>query len=322
MRVLITGGAGFIGSHLVREALRRGYSVRVIDNLSTGKRSNLSDIEKDIEFVEGDIQNYPLLQRTMRGVEVVFHQAALPSVPRSIQDPITSTLVNVVGTTTVLKAAVDAGVRRVVYAASSSAYGNVPELLKTETMFPRPLSPYAVTKLAGEYMLQAFASCYGLETVGLRYFNVFGERQDPTSQYSGVIAKFTAMMLRHERPTIYGDGATSRDFTYVQNVVEANFLAMSAPKDKVNGRVINVACGRSITLNQLVDELNRVLGTDLQPIYGPERPGDVRHSCADIRLARELIGYEPKISFDVGLEKTVEWYRSHGNWELFNSEQH
>lgn len=310
MRILITGGAGFIGSHLVCEALARGHDVRVIDNLSTGRRDNLSGIEQDIEFFESDIRDYGLLQRLMRGVEVVFHLAALPSVPLSIEDPLTTTIVNVIGTTAVLKAAVDAGVRRVIYAASSSAYGDAPEPKKEETILPRPLSPYAVSKLAGEYMLQAFANCYGLETVGLRYFNVFGERQDPSSQYSGVIARFIAMMLRSERPTIHGDGTISRDFTYVQDVVDANFLAMYAPKDRVNGRVINVATGRSITLNQLVMELNRVLGTNLDPIYGPERPGDIHHSCADIRLARELIGYTPSVPFAVGLRKTVEWYRS------------
>lgn len=317
MRVLITGGAGFIGSHLVREALARGYEVRVIDNLSTGRLRNLFEVEQDIELVEGDIRDYALLQQLMYGVEVVFHQAALPSVPRSIEDPVTTTAVNVVGTTAVLKAAVDAGVRRVIYSASSSAYGNAPESKKAETLPPRPLSPYAVSKLAGEYMLQAFTNCYGLETVGLRYFNVFGERQDPTSQYSGVIAKFISLMLRGERPTINGDGTISRDFTYVQNVVEANFLAVSAPGENVSGRIINIACGGSITLNQLVAELNGILETNLAPIYGPERPGDIHHSCADICLAQELLGYEPTVSFDEGLRKTVEWYRRQlesGDW--------
>lgn len=308
MRVLITGGAGFIGSHIVREALNRGYEVRVLDNLSTGHLRNLTEVQREIEFVEGDIRDYDLVAKSMKGVEIVFHQAALPSVPRSIEDPITSTSVNVLGTTTVLKAAVDSGVRRVVYAASSSAYGNAPERLKVETLPPRPLSPYAVTKLAGEYMLQAFSNCYGLETVGLRYFNVFGERQDPTSQYAGVIPKFVSRMLRNERPVINGDGTISRDFTYVRNVVEANFLAATAP-NSVSGRVINIACGNKITLMQLVQELNQILKTDLQPIYGPERPGDIHNSCADISLARELIGYRPSVDFATGLRKTVEWYR-------------
>lgn len=226
-----------------------------------------------------------------------------------------SASVNVVGTTAVLKAAVDAGVRRVIFAASSSAYGDAPEPVKAETLPPRPLSPYAVSKLAGEYMLQAFATCYGLETVGLRYFNVFGERQDPTSQYSGVIARFVTTMLRRERPTIFGDGNTSRDFTYVDNVIEANFLAMSAPS-YVNGKIINIACGESVTLNELVAMVNSILGTDLEPVYAPKRPGDIRHSRADIRLARDLIGYEPMIPFAVGLRKTVEWYRVNSGLEM------
>lgn len=315
MRVLITGGAGFIGSHLVREALNRGYDVRVLDNLSTGHRSNLTEVERDIEFVEGDIRNYDLVMKVMKGVEIVFHEAALPSVPRSIEDPISSTSVNVVGTVTVLKAAVDSGVRRVVYAASSSAYGNTAEELKVETLPPSPLSPYAVTKLAGEYMLRAFSVCYGLETVGLRYFNVFGERQDPNSQYAGVIAKFVSKMLRNERPVINGNGSISRDFTYVQNVVEANFLAATAPAS-ISGRVINIACGNTITLIQLVQELNQILKTDLQPIYGPGRPGDIHTSCADISLARELIGYQPRVDFSTGLRRTVEWYRRALNTDI------
>lgn len=308
MRVLITGGAGFIGSHLVRAAVVRGYDVRVLDDLSTGRKSNLASVEQDIDFVVGDICDYDLVRNLMQGVEIVFHQAALPSVPRSIADPLRSTIVNVVGTTTVLKAAVDAGVRRVIFAASSSAYGDVPELLKTETMLPRPLSPYAATKLAGEHMLRAFANCYNIETVGLRYFNVFGERQDPLSPYSGVIAKFIGLMLRNQRPVINGDGTISRDFTYVDNVVLANFLAAEAGSD-VSGRVLNVGCGGSISLTQLVNELNTILGTDLVPIYGPERPGDVHHSCADIRLAQQVLGYEPVVPFAEGLRRTVEWYR-------------
>lgn len=309
MRVLVTGGAGFIGSHLVRALLKQGYEVRVLDNFSTGKRENIEAVLTDVELFEGDICDYDLTLRAMEGVTYVFHEAALPSVPRSIKDPITSTRVNVVGITTVLKAAVDAGVRRLVYAASSSAYGNTLEKVKTETIFPSPRSPYAVTKLAGEYMLQAFAACYPIETVGLRYFNVFGERQDPNSQYSGVIAKFCRMMIEGDRPTINGDGETSRDFTYVQNVVEANLLAATA-HSSVSGQIFNAACGGNVTLNQLVDQLNALLGTELEPMYGPERGGDVKHSCADIRKAVEFLGYKPSVGFAEGLERTLNWYRA------------
>jgi len=307
MRVLVTGGAGFIGSHLVRALLDRGDAVVVLDNFSTGKQENIAPILADIHLYEGDMRDYALVQRAMEGVELVFHEAALPSVPRSVADPITSTSVNVVGAVTVLKAAVDAGVRRLVYAASSSAYGNAQEKLKVETLCPKPRSPYAVTKLAGEYMLQAFSACYPIETVGLRYFNVFGERQDPSSQYSGVIAKFSKAMLQGERPTIYGDGTTSRDFTYVANVVEANLLAGGAPAE-VNGHIMNAACGDNISLLQLVSQLNEILGTTLEPLFGPERAGDVQHSCADIAKAKALLGYQPRVDFASGLRRTVDWY--------------
>jgi len=311
MRTLVTGGAGFIGSHLVRELLARGHEVRVLDDFSTGNRSNLLDVETDVEVYEGDIRDHDLVCTAMEGVECVFHEAALPSVPRSVEDPITSAAVNVVGTTTVLKAAVYTGVRRVVYAASSSAYGNSPERIKREALRPQPLSPYAVTKLAGEYMLQAFASCYPIETVGLRYFNVFGERQDPHSQYSGVIAKFCKMMIRGQRPTIYGDGTTSRDFTYVQNVVYGNMLAACTPK--VSGEVFNIACGDSISLLELVEQLNRILGTSLEPVFGPSRKGDVRLSRADIGKAQEMLGYSPSVDFAIGLSRTLDWYASHAS---------
>lgn len=308
MRVLITGGAGFIGSHIVREALVRGYNVRVLDNLSTGHLENLADVDRDVELIIGDIRDSDCVMSAMKGVEVVFHQAALPSVPRSVQDPISTVDVNVMGTAIVLTAAVRAGVRRVVFAASSSAYGNAPEAKKSEALLPHPLSPYAASKLAGEYLLHAFSSCYPIETVGLRYFNVFGERQDPISQYSGVIAKFTSVMLDGKRPVINGDGTISRDFTYVSNVVDANFLAATAPS-RVSGTVYNVACGHSISLTELVQQLNEIIGTDIEPIYGPARPGDIHSSCADISLARRELGYEPTVGFSEGLERTVEWYR-------------
>jgi UDP-glucose 4-epimerase len=309
MRVLVTGGAGFIGSHLVRELLARHHEVRVLDDFSTGHRANLQAVEADVECFEGDMRDADLTLRAMQGVECVFHEAALPSVPRSIADPVTSTSVNVMGITTLLKSAVDAGVRRMVYAASSSAYGNVDDRVKSEGLSPRPLSPYAVTKLAGEYMLKAFSHCYGLETVGLRYFNVFGERQDPHSQYSGVIAKFCRQMIQNDRPTIHGSGEISRDFTYVRNVVDANLLAAVSPT-QANGSIFNIACGGNVSLNQLVSHLNSILRTDLSPIYGPDRSGDVLHSCADIRLAKEVLGYQPGVDFATGLQRTVDWYRS------------
>lgn len=309
MRVLVTGGAGFIGSHIAEECLRRGYEVRILDNVATGSRENLRHLLGHVEVFDGDIRDYDLVLRACQGVDSVFHQAALPSVPRSILDPITSMSVNSIGTTTVLKGAVEAGVRRVVYAASSSAYGNAEEAIKSETLTPKPLSPYAVSKLTGEYLLKAFANCYGLQTVGLRYFNVFGERQDPHSQYSGVIARFCKEMLQGQRPTINGDGLTSRDFTYVANAVAANLLAATAP-DYVSGQIMNIACGDSITLLQLVAELNRLLGTDLQPIFAPERTGDVKHSRADIGKASALLGYKPQVDFATGLSRTLNWYRN------------
>lgn len=309
MKVLVTGGAGFIGSHIVQELLNRSHEIRILDNFSTGKWENIQDFLSNVEVIEGDIRDEALVARSMRGVEIVYHEAALPSVPRSIVDPVTSASVNVLGTTVVLKAAVDAGVRRLIYAASSSAYGNNPTAVKSEDLPPRPISPYAVAKLAGEYMLQAFANCYPIETVGIRYFNVFGERQDANSQYSGVIAKFCSMMLRGESPTINGDGSTSRDFTYVKNIVQANMLAAEAPS-RVSGQVVNVACGGSVSLNQLVNELNSLLGTSLVPTYGPDRKGDVKHSCADIRLANELLGYAPVVGFREGLQYTLDWYRT------------
>ena len=303
-RYLVTGGAGFIGSHIVDELVRRGETVRVLDNLATGKRENLADAWDRIEFIEGSLTDPATVQRAMQGVNYVLHQGALPSVPRSVADPATSHEVNVTGTVNVLIAARDAGVQRLVYAASSSAYGNSPTLPKCEDMPTNPLSPYAVSKLAGEHYCRAFHQVYGLETVCLRYFNVFGPRQDPKSQYAAVIPRFIEMMRRGEPPTIYGDGSQSRDFTYVANVVQANLLAATAPG--AAGRVVNVACGQRHTLLDLVAALNRLLGTDLEPAFQPDRAGDVKHSLADIGAAKELLGYEMLVPFEEGLRRTVE----------------
>lgn len=309
-RVLVTGGAGFIGSHLVRRLLEDGNEVRVIDNLSTGFRHNLSELMDDIEFIEGDLCSEDDSKRAVTGVELIFHQAAIPSVPRSIQEPVSSVTNNVIGTTILLNAAVQAGVHRVVYAASSSAYGNNQAVKKTESLLPAPLSPYAVGKLTGEYLLQAFHHCYGIETVGTRYFNVFGQRQDPTSHYSGVIAKFSKQLINDEQVTINGDGSISRDFTYVKNVVEGNMLAACAESSRVSGQIFNVACGGSISLNQLFQNLCSILNLEVTPTYGSPRTGDISHSCADIEKARKAFGYQPVVSFRDGLEKTVEWYKA------------
>lgn len=306
-RVLVTGGGGFIGSHLVDRLLCAGYRVRVLDNFSTGRLSNLDSAVDEVEVVEGDIQSYERASHATRGCELVFHQAALPSVPRSIQDPLTSTASNVTGTINVLLAARDAGVRRVVYASSSSVYGANPELPKHEDMPTLPISPYAVAKLAGEGYCRAFGEVYGLETVAIRYFNVFGPRQDPRSQYAAVIPNFITALLRGERPTIHGDGEQSRDFTYVENVVGANLLAAEATD--VAGGVYNVACGERVTLNELHAELRQLTDVDLDPLHGPARTGDVRHSLADISAARRDLGYEPSVTLRDGLERTVEHLR-------------
>jgi nucleoside-diphosphate-sugar epimerase len=313
-KYLVTGAAGFIGRSIAAALLARGDAVRGVDNFATGKRENLLGLE-GMDFVEGDLADLDVCREVSAGVEVIFHEAALPSVPRSVLDPIASNTACVDATVNLLWAAKEAGVRRVVYAASSSAYGDTPTLPKHEGMLPNPISPYAVAKLAGEYYMRSFSRVYGLETVALRYFNVFGPYQDPASQYSGVLAVFCRKMLAGEQPTIYGDGETSRDFTFIQNTVDANLLAASAPADKVMGRVMNVATGVRITLNQVVKELREITGYDGPVAYAPERAGDIKHSLADISLAGELLGYRPAVDFRDGLRRTVEWYRGTGKRE-------
>ena len=303
MKALVTGGAGFIGSNLALSLRARGHDVRLLDNFSTGHRANLEPL--DAEVVEGDLRSYERVAAAVGGVEVVFHQGALPSVPRSIQDPLTSTAVNVEGTLNVLLAARDAGVRRVVFASSSSVYGDAPGMPRRESQPLAPLAPYAVSKLAAEQYCMVANRVYGVETVALRYFNVFGERQDPLSGYAAVIPKFIRMMLDGQRPTIFGDGQTSRDFTHVENVVEANLAAAVEPA--AAGRVMNIAVGSSHTLNELVSTLQGLVDSDLEPEYGPPRPGDVSESLADVSLARELLGYEPHIGFEEGLQRTIAW---------------
>lgn len=308
MKFLVTGGAGFIGSNIVEELLKRGYSVRVLDNFSTGKRENLKDFEKDIEIVEGDIRSYHTVNKAVKGMDIVLHQAALPSVPRSIYDPITTNEVNVSGTLNVLEAARENNVKRIVYASSSSVYGDNPELPKHEGMMPNPLSPYAVSKLAGEKYCKVFGRLYNIETVILRYFNVFGPRQDPNSQYSAVIPKFIKLMMNNKRPTIYGDGTQSRDFTYVANVVEGNILAATLPIE--SGLVMNCACRGQVTLNELVAELNKLMNKNIEPIYAEPRPGDIKHSFADITLIENKLCYKALISFIKGIDLTVCHYKN------------
>lgn len=306
---LVTGVAGFIGSSLSRALLARGERVRGVDNLSTGNRENIAEIATQIDFRETDILDLEAMRKACAGVDYVLHQAAIPSVPKSVLDPLASNRANIDGTVNVLVAARDAKVKRVVYAASSSAYGDTPTLPKREDMRPDPISPYAVAKLASEHYMGSFYRCYGLETVSLRYFNVFGPRQDPSSPYSGVLAKFITQMLRGERPTINGDGEQSRDFTYIDNVIEANLLACKAPAAKVAGQVFNVAIGRRVTLNETFNVLKGITSYSGTPIYGPERAGDVKHSLADISKAVAALGYKPVVDFETGLRKTVEWYR-------------
>lgn len=305
---LVTGAAGFIGRSIAAALLARGESVRGIDSFITGKRSNLAGLEA-MEFIEGDLADSAACERACKGVEIVLHEAALASVPRSVEDPVSTNRNCVDATLNLLVAARAAGVRRIVYAGSSSAYGDTPTLPKHEEMPPDPISPYAVAKLAGEKYMTAFARVYGLETVTLRYFNVFGPYQDPTSHYSGVLAIFCRMMLAGLQPTIYGDGEQSRDFTYIDNVVEANLLAAAAPAEKVSGRVMNAATGSSITLNEVFILLRELTGYRGKAAYAEPRSGDIRDSLADIRLAGELLGYKPKVDFREGLRRTVEWYR-------------
>ncbi|MCB0726068.1 MAG: SDR family oxidoreductase [Ignavibacteriae bacterium] len=306
MKFLITGGAGFIGSNIASELLNKGYSVRILDNFSSGKRENLKGMEKDIELVEGDIRSYHIVQDSLKDIDIVLHQAALPSVPRSIKDPITTNDVNINGTLNILEAAVDLKVKRVVYASSSSVYGDNPVLPKVETMVPNPLSPYAVSKLTGEKYCNVFSRIYGLETVCLRYFNVFGPRQDPASQYSAVIPKFIKAISQDIQPVIYGDGEQSRDFTYISNVIQANILA--ATSDCESGITVNCAVSGQITLNDLVKEMNKLMNKDVKPLYEGPRAGDIKHSYADISLAEKSIGYKPVVSFEEGLKKTIDSY--------------
>src|SRR6266478_6639583 len=308
-KYLVTGAAGFIGSSLVRALLERGDEVRGIDNFSTGRRENLTEMLSRIDFREADILDLDAMHKACAGVDYVLHQAAIPSVPKSVLDPLGSNRANVDGTLNVLVAARDAKVKRVVYAASSSAYGDTPTLPKHEAMTPNPISPYAVAKLASELYMVSFYRCYGLETVCLRYFNIFGPRQDPTSPYSGVLAKFITQMLRGEQPTIFGDGGQSRDFTYIDNAVEANLLAAKAPGAKVAGGVFNVATGTRVDLNETFALLKKLTGYSGNVAYDREREGDVKHSLADISRAQQQLGYQPKINFEEGLRRTVEWYR-------------
>jgi UDP-glucose 4-epimerase len=302
-KYLVTGGAGFIGSNLVEELLKRGERVRVLDNFLTGRKQNLHLLLNDIELIEGDMTQYHVALKAVDGMDFVLHQAALPSVPRSVADPVTSNFVNVNGTMNILHAALEKKVSRLVYASSSSVYGDSPVSPKVETLVPAPKSPYAVSKLTGEYYCRVFTHVYGLETVALRYFNVFGPRQDPASPYSAVIPKFLRAMLRGERPVIYGDGTQSRDFTFVANNVDANLAACTA--SDVAGKVFNIACGANFTLLELVAALNRILGTNIEPVLGQERTGDIKHSLADISAAKAALGYTPRVSFEEGLARLV-----------------
>ena len=308
MRYLVTGGAGFIGSNTVDELVRRGHGVVVLDDLSSGKEDNLAEIRNKITFVKGSITDIEAVQKAMQQAEYVIHLAARTSVPRSMKDPLDTNRINVDGTLNVLVAARDNKVKRVVFAASSSAYGETPTLPKTESMQPQPISPYGVTKYVGELYAQTFGRCYGLENVSLRYFNIFGPRQDPDSPYSGVLSRFTASILSGTQPTVFGDGEQTRDFTFVENAVQANLLACEAPN--ASNQVFNIGTGFRISLNQTLDLLRRITGKNLAAKYEPPRDGDIRDSQADIRKACEILGYQPTVQFEEGLQRTCDWYRS------------
>ncbi len=305
---VVTGGAGFIGSNLVEELVRRGERVRVLDNFTTGSRQNLAGVSGRIELVAGDIRELDVLRPAFQGADCVVHLAAMPSVKRSIEDPVTANAVNINGTLNVLVAARDAGAKRLVFAASAAAYGDHPQLPRVESQPPRPLSPYAVAKLTGEYYCQVFHRLFGLQAVALRYFNIFGPRQNPESPYTGVLSKFITAYLRGGTPVIFGDGEQSRDFTYVENVVDATLRACEAAE--APGQIINVGTGQRHTLNQTIELLNRIFNRIVNPRYDPPRPGDARESHADITCARQLLSYEPKVLFEEGLRRTVEWYRA------------
>jgi nucleoside-diphosphate-sugar epimerase len=304
---LVTGGAGFIGSHLVRRLLALGHQVRVLDDFSTGQRKNLAEVESQIELIEGDICETATAGRAAAGAEAVFHLAARASVPRSVEFPREANEVNATGTLNMLLAARDAGVRRFVYSASSAAYGDTPTLPKVESMSPRPLSPYAISKLAAEYYCSCFSHVYGLETISLRYFNVFGPRQDPDSPYAAAIPAFVSRMLHGQPPIVFDDGEQSRDFCYIENTVSANVLAFEA--EKLSGETVNIACGERVTINRIIELINRQLGTSIAPEYRDPRPGDVRHSLAAIDAARRVIGYQPLVMFAEGLQRSIEWYK-------------
>jgi nucleoside-diphosphate-sugar epimerase len=306
-RFLVTGGAGFIGSNICKKLVSQGCFVRVVDNLLTGKKSNLADVIDKIEFIQADMGDEDVARSAVKDIDFCLHQGALPSVPRSVDDPAATHQHCLNATFTLLLAARDAGIKRFVYASSSSAYGDTPTLPKVETMQPQPLSPYAVAKLAGEYYCTVFYKVFGLETISLRYFNVFGPHQDPTSQYAAAIPAFVTAILKDRQPTVFGDGEQSRDFTYVDNVVEANLIAARAKE--ASGHVINIACGQAVTVNETISIINELAGKNVKPIYADPRPGDVKHSLADIALAKKTIGYEPKILFREGLQKAIGWYR-------------
>ena len=309
-RYLVTGGAGFIGCNLVRFILEQGHDVVVLDNFATGKRENLADVAGRIELREADIRDRAAVDQAVAGCAAVFHEAALGSVPRSVEDPLTSHDANVNGTLTVLEAARAADVRRVIFAASSSAYGERPESPKHEAMVPLPLSPYAASKVACEFYMQAYAACYGMETLSLRYFNVFGPYQDPAGAYAAVIPAFVSRLLAEEAPVVFGDGEQSRDFCYIDNTCRANWQAAHAPASVCDGRPVNIACNRQTSLNEILARLKELLGVDIAADYQAERLGDVKHSLADVRVARETIGYEPEVHFAEGLAKAIDWYRA------------